>query len=191
MLDADLAVIYGVSTSRLNQAVKRNIDRFPPDFRFQLSDEEWGALKSHFATSSEADSKLTSQSVTSSEAAQQTDATNEEGTVMEEILTDLNTVKWGGRRYAPHAFTEHGAVMLSSILRSERAVRASIQVVRAFVKMRSMLLGQEELSMRLRQLENNVEGNFQVVFDAINELMADKIERSQRRRMIGFNREEE
>lgn len=194
MLDADLAVIYGVSTKRLNEAVKRNIDRFPADFRFQLSEKEWQNLRSQFVTSSEEEENLRSQIATSSSKDQdlqsQNVTTNEEESVAEEILSDLNAVKWGGRRYAPYAFTEHGAVMLSSVLRSERAVRASIQVVRAFVRMRTMLLNQEELAQRLLQLEANVDGNFQVVFDAINELMSAKAEEGQRR-MIGFNRGEE
>lgn len=176
MLDADLAAIYGVTTKQLNQAVKRNEARFPDDFRFQLSKEEWQDLREYLSEDA-AKTDLKSQTVTSSED------TEEQATEVE-----LAKVKWGGRRYPPHAFTEHGAVMLASVLRSERAVQASIQVVRAFVRMRTMLLNQEEFARRLAHLEEAVESNFNIAFDAINELMA---EREQPRRMIGFKREEE
>lgn len=191
MLDADLAIIYGLETRTLNQAVKRNIDRFPEDFMFQLTKEEWQELRSKIATSFEetAADDLKSQTVTSSEE------THEEldGALpfSNDLVHTLRGVNWGGRRYAPYAFTEHGAVMLSSVLRSERAVKASIQVVRAFVQMRSLFLTQEELSLRINRLEAGVAGNFQIVFDAINELMAAQIEREAPRRLIGFNREEE
>ncbi len=185
MLDADLAVIYGVSTSQLNQAVKRNIDRFPADFHFQLSEKEWEDLRSQFVTASEEQENLRSQIATSS--SKDEDLQSQSVTAIEEQFEEI---KWSMRRNPPYAFTEHGAVMLSSVLRSERAVRASIQVVRAFVRMRSMLLNQEELAQRLLQLEANVDGNFQIVFDAINELMAAKATEGQRR-MIGFKREEE
>lgn len=182
ILDADLAVIYGVSTKQLNQAVKRNANRFPEDFRFQLTETEWNELKAQLATSGEvADEDLGSQTVTSSE----------QETVAEELMTDLRSVSWGGRRTAPYAFTEHGAVMLSSVLRSERAVNASIEVVRTFIRMRTNLLAQEKIAQRILQLEANVDGNFQIVFEAINELMAAKRDNDQPRRMIGFKREEE
>ena len=99
ILDADLAEIYGVTTKRLNEQVRRNRGRFPEDFRFQLNREEFKILRSQFATSSE----------------------------------------WGGRRYPPYAFTEHGAVMAASVLNSPRAVAVSVQVVRAYVKLRELL----------------------------------------------------
>lgn len=187
MLDADLAVIYGVETRTLNQAVKRNIDRFPEDFMFQLTKEEWQQLKAEMTdgeTEATTETDLTSQSVIST-------LQDESDKFVEEVVTDLRAIKWGGRRYAPYAFTEHGAVMLSSVLRSQRAVKASIQVVRAFVQIRSLLLTQEELSLRMSRLEAGVEDNFQIVFEAINELIAEKAERTTKRRMIGFNREEE
>src|SRR5882724_11823961 len=99
MLDADLADIYGVSTKRLNEQVKRNLDRFPKDFMLQLTKEEVVALKSQIATS--------------------------------------NTSR-GGRRTLPYAFTEHGTIMLASILNSPTAIHASIQVVRVFVRLREI-----------------------------------------------------
>ena len=104
MLDADLARIYHVETKRLNEAVKRNIGRFPPEFMFQLTKDECENLKSQFATSS-----LRSQFVTSN---------------------------WGGRRKLPFAFTEHGVIMLSSVLNSKIATQINIAVVKAFIEMR-------------------------------------------------------
>lgn len=174
MLDADLAIIYDVSTRQLNQAVKRNQERFPKDFMFQLTTEEWDHLRSQFVTSSE-----------------ESEETTVEGEEIDKVTeADFKQINWGGRRYAPYAFTEHGAIMLSSILRSERAIAAGIQVVRAFVRMRTMLETQGELSFRLQQLEAVVEGNFNVVFEAINELMAAN-EEPEERRMIGFGKKKE
>ena len=143
MLDSDLAEIYGVSTKRLNEQVKRNIERFPEDFMFQLTKEEFDNLRSQFATSK----------------------------------------SWGGRRYPPHAFMEHGAVMLANVLNSETAIHASIQVVRVFVRLREMLVSNKELSKRLDELEKKYDSQFKAVFDAIRELMAPP-EPKQRR--IGF-----
>ncbi len=131
ILDADLAAIYGVSTKVLNQAVRRNLERFPPDFMLQLTAEEFDNLRS--------------QSVTSS--------------------------RWGGRRYRPYAFTEHGAIMAANVLSSPRAVQASIMVVRAFVRLRQMVLSHAELARRLDALERKYDAQFKVVFDAIRELM--------------------
>ena len=110
MLDADLARIYGVTTKRLNEQVKRNRDRFPEDFAFQLSPQECRILRSQFATSSSAH---------------------------------------GGRRYRPYVFTEHGALMLASVLNTPVAVHASVRVVRAFVRLREMLGTQKELARKL------------------------------------------
>ena len=104
MLDADLAVLYGVETKNLVKAMKRNIGRFPEDFAFQVTSEEWASLRFQIGTSS-----LRSQNGTSNR---------------------------GGRRYAPYAFTEHGALMLSSTLNSQRADEVSIMIVRAFVWLR-------------------------------------------------------
>jgi len=130
MLDEDLAEIYGVTTKRLNEQVRRNKDRFPEDFMFRLSKEEFTDLRSQSATS-----------------------------------------RWGGRRYPPNAFTEHGAVMLASVLNSPIAVEASIQVVRAFVRLREMLTSNKELARKLASLEKKYDHQFQVVFDAIRKLM--------------------
>lgn len=146
MLDADLAELYGVPTRVLNQAVKRNLSRFPPDFMFQLSDEEAADLRS--------------QSVTSKGR--------------------------GGRRYNPYAFTEHGAVMLASVLNSEWAVEISILVVRAFVQLRQLLSTHKEVAAKLEELERKVSSHDQAIaglIDAIRQLMAPP---TKSKRPIGF-----
>jgi hypothetical protein len=142
MLDADLAQIYGVETKVLNQAVKRNPQRFPPDFMVQLTEVEWDNLRSQFVTSS-----------------------------------------WGGRRTLPFAFTEHGAVMLASVLNSGHAVQASLYVVRAFIKMREFLTAHIELSRKLQELEAKYDDQFAMVFAAIKQLITPP---SEPRERIGF-----
>jgi len=134
MLDADLAELYGVETKALNRAVKRNADRFPEDFMFQLTPEEFGGLRYQFGTSNIPSGR-------------------------------------GGRRHLPYAFTEHGAIMAASVLNSPRAVETSIQVVRAFVRIRQMLASNAELSRKLASLEKKYDIQFKAVFDAIRELM--------------------
>ena len=131
MLDRDLAKLYGVPTMVLNQAVARNLDRFPEDFMFTLSNEEFEILKSQFVISS-----------------------------------------WGGTRKLPRAFTEQGVAMLSSVLRSKRAVQMNILIMRAFVTMREMLIEHKDLSKRLDELEKKYDKHFAIVFDAIRQLMA-------------------
>jgi hypothetical protein len=130
MLDADLADLYGVETKALKRAVKRNLDRFPADFMFELSSEEFDNLRYHFGTS-----------------------------------------RWGGRRYPPFAFTEQGVAMLSSVLRSKRAIRVNVEIMRTFVKLRRLLVSNEELARKLEALEKKYDTQFKVVFDAIRELM--------------------
>lgn len=132
MLDYDLASIYGVTTARLNEQVKRNRRRFPPDFMFRLTRREVTNLISQFATSS---------------------------------------LGHGGRHKPPSVFTEHGAVMLASVLNSPIAVAASIQVVRAFVQLRGVLASHKELARRLDELESRYDSQFKAVFQAIRELM--------------------
>lgn len=128
MLAHDLAELYGVTTKRLNEQVRRNKQRFPADFMFQLSAKEVANLRSQFATSKEGR---------------------------------------GGRRYPPYAFTEHGAVMLASVLNSPVAIQASIQVVRAFVRLRSILAAHKELAKKLDALEQKTDSKFKVVFELI------------------------
>ena len=131
MLDYDLAELYGVETKILNQAVKRNMKRFPGDFMFQLSFQEVRGLRS--------------QSV---------------------------TLKRGQHiKYRPYAFTEHGILMLSSVLNSERAVQVNIEIMRAFVKLREMLASHKDLALKLAEMEKKYDSQFKVVFDAIRELM--------------------
>lgn len=146
ILDADLAALYGVTTARLNQQVRRNMDRFPEDFAFLLTKAEFGDLKLHFASSSSG---------------------------------------WGGRRKPPFAFTEHGALMAANVLKTPTAVTTSVQVVRAFVRLREMLVTNKELARRLDVLERKYDAQFKVVFDAIRQLMAPPPAPSKRR--IGFH----
>jgi hypothetical protein len=143
LLDFDLAVLYAVDVKALNQAVKRNRNRFPSDFMFQLSAEEAAALRSQIVTA--------------------------------------NTRR-GGRRTAPYAFTEQGVAMLSSVLRSERAVRVNIEIMRAFVQLRIAMGASQEIVRKLHALERKYDHQFRVVFDAIRELMAP----TTRLRRIGF-----
>lgn len=132
LLDADLSGLYRVETRALVQAVKRNRERFPDDFMFQL-------------TAAEVD-QLRSQAVISR--------------------------SHGGRRYLPYAFTEQGVAMLSSVLRSPRAVRVNIEIMRAFVRLRQMLQTNADLARKLSALEQKYDAQFRVVFDAIRQLMA-------------------
>ena len=143
MLSTDLAELYGVEPRALVQAVKRNIERFPEDFMFQLNEEEFSDLKSQFVTSS-----------------------------------------WGGiRRAAPYAFTEQGVAMLSSVLRSKRAVQVNVEIMRAFVRLRRMLASHKDLARKLDALEKRYDAQFKAVFDAIRQLMAPP---EPKRRQIGF-----
>lgn len=132
ILDADLATLYGVETRVLVQAVKRNLERFPPDFMFQLSKEEFTALRSQTVTSR----------------------------------------GWGGRRYPPYAFTEQGVAMLSSVLRSPRAIGVNIEIMRAFVRMRRLLASHAKLEKKILELEEKYDGQFAVVFEALKQLMS-------------------
>lgn len=148
MLDADLADIYGVTTKRLNEQVKRNRDRFPEDFMFQLSGKE-----------------------------------------KSEVVAKCDHFK--RLKYSPnlpYAFTEHGAIMLATVLNSPVAVQASIQIVRAFVRLREMIASNKGLTKRLDDLEKKYDGQFKVVFDAIRQLM---IPPETKRKKIGFGREAE
>ena len=143
MLDSDLARLYEVETRVLVQAVKRNLDRFPDDFMFQLSREEFDRLRSQAVISSQ----------------------------------------WGGRRSRPYAFTEQGVAMLSSVLRSRRAIEANIAIMRSFVRFRRMIASTEELARKLSEMERNYDARFKAVFDAIRELMRSP---KLKRHRIGF-----
>jgi hypothetical protein len=150
MLDSDLAEIYGVTTKRLNEQVRRNVDRFPKDFMFQLIDFEYESLRSQFATSKKGR---------------------------------------GGRRFLPYVFTEHGAIMLTTVLDSPVAINASIEVVRAFSRLRKMLSTNAELGRKLTELEEMYDQQFKVVFEAIHQLMLPPP--NQGRRRIGIQSDNE
>lgn len=150
MLDSDLAELYGVTTFNLNKAVKRNQDRFPEDFCFQLSKEEHQALR---------------------------------------FQIGISKAGRGGRRFLPYAFTEQGVAMLSSVLRSRRAVQVNIAIMRAFVKLRQMLASHKGLARKLAELERKLEGHdvqIHSLFEAIRQLM---VPPSLPRRRIGFHSE--
>jgi len=146
LLDRDLAELYGVETRVLVQAVKRNQERFPEDFMFQLSAEELGHWRSHFVISN-------------------------------------SGAKMGLRR-RPYAFTEQGVAMLSSVLRSPRAVQVNIEIMRAFVRLRQLVASHDQLAGKLAALERKYDQQFKVVFDAIRELMTPP--EAKRARRIGF-----
>jgi len=161
ILDSDLARLYGVTTKRLNEQVRRNLDRFPDDFAFQVTQEEIESLRLQNATSNE-DPNLRSQIATSS------------GSEPENLRSQNATSRHGGRRYLPYAFTEHGAVMAASVLNSPRAVEISVYVVRAFIRLRELLSTHAELSQRLAELESKVDNHDQEIatlIDAIRQLM--------------------
>ena len=130
MLDRDLAGLYGVATGNLNKAVSRNIERFPEDFMFQLTKEEFKNLIFHFGTSS-----------------------------------------WGGTRKLPRAFTEQGVAMLSSVLKSKRAIQVNIQIMRAFIKLKEMLSTHKDLKQKIEEMEKRYDYQFKIVFDAIKQLL--------------------
>ncbi len=134
LLDSDWAMLYGVTTGNLNKAVKRNQQRFPPDFMFQVSDEETAAL----------------------------------------IFQSGRSSLHGGRRHNPYAFTEQGVAMLSSVLRTERAMQVNVAIMRAFVSLRRMLGANETLARKLAELEERLEGHDEAIkslFQVIRELM--------------------
>ena len=145
ILDRDLAAFYGVETKALKQAVKRNISRFPDDFMFVLTAEEFKNWRSQFVTS--------------------------------------NSDRMG-LRYPPMAFTEQGVAMLSSVLRSKRAIDVNIAIVRTFVKLRQMLETHAKLAEKLEELESKYDDQFRVVFEVLNELMSPP---QPKRKQIGFS----
>ena len=167
MLDRDLAKIYGVPTFRFNEAIKRNRDRFPPDFMFQLTREEFDSLKSQSAMSKPKDSSQTA----------------------------MSSAKHRGTAYRPYAFTEHGALQAANVLRSSRAVQMSVFVIRAFVKMRETLLGTRDLAKKLAVLEKKLTSRLdaheaaivQVLQEIMQILNPPPLPPEPRRRRIGFH----
>ncbi|MGH8719349.1 MAG: ORF6N domain-containing protein [Burkholderiales bacterium] len=160
LLDADLAALYGVGTKVLNQAVKRNLDRFPEDFMFQLTNEEWDALRSQTVTASSDGKPMRSQTVTASRR-------------------NVSAL--------PYAFTEQGVAMLSSVLRSPRAVQVNIAIMRTFVQLRRLMDSNRDLARKIQAMEKKYDEQFAAVFDAIKQLIAeDEVQKAQPKRRIGF-----
>ncbi|MEO7242342.1 MAG: ORF6N domain-containing protein [Variovorax sp.] len=154
MLAQDLALLYGIETRVLLQAVRRNRQRFPEDFAFSLTHQDLAALRSQVVISSE----------TATQGA-------------------------GGARYVTMAFAEQGVAMLSSVLRSDRAVAVNIEIMRSFVKLRSMLAEHADLKRKLAALESRYDENFRMVFDAIHQLMEEPPPAGYSRSRIGFTKE--
>ena len=147
MLDEDLAELYGVETRRLNEQVRRNLDRFPKDFMFALSEQEFADLKSQNATSS-----------------------------------------WGGRRKLPNAFTEHGVLMLSSVLNSKQAIQVNIQIMRIYTRIREMLMAHKDVFIRVEQAENQLlkhDQKIELLFTYLSKFIEKE---EQPRTEIGFKR---
>ena len=167
MFDSDLAKLYGVATKVLNQAARRNAARFPPDFMFQLSDEEVETLRSQIVTSN------TQVSIIKGVKLRFQFGTSKKGR--------------GGRQYLPYAFTEQGVAMLSSVLRSERAVQVNIQIMRTFTRLRELLASNEMLRQKIEEVEKKYDQQFQVVFEAIKKLIEPSPEESKPKRRIGFH----
>ncbi|GEL10373.1 ORF6N domain-containing protein [Flavobacterium glycines] len=152
MLDRDLATLYGIETKRLKEQVKRNINRFPEDFMFQLTESEHNSLRSQFAT--------------------------------------LKKGRGQHQKYLPFAFTEHGILMLSSVLNSEKAIQTNIQIMRIFVKVRQMLLDTTEMKLDIVQIQKKLENqgkNIELVFSYLDEL-TEKKEEEKPRTKIGYKK---
>jgi len=153
MLDRDLAELYGVETKVLNQAVKRNSERFPTDFMFQLTKREWEFLRSQFVT--------------------------------------LETGRGKYPKYAPSVFTEQGVAMLSSVLKSETAIRVNIQIIRIFTRMREMIMTHKDILLQLEKIEKKLAGHDEditLIFQYLKQLLNPP---QPPRRKIGFKRNEE
>lgn len=146
MLDKDLAELYQVKTSNLNKAVKRNVDRFPEDFMFQLNKSEF-----------------------------------------ENLIFQIGTSSWGGTRKMPSAFTEQGVAMLSSVLKSNRAIQVNIQIIRTFTKIREMIISNKELRLKIESMEKKYDNKFREVFDAIKRILITQVrDNSEVAKKIGF-----
>lgn len=176
MLDFDLAELYGVETKVLNQAVKRNADRFPVDFMFRLTAKEWKNMRSQIVTASDRVKRKRSQIVTASQQKRNIMAT-------------------------PYAFTEHGVTMLASVLRSEKAIKMNIAIVRAFISLKQLALQHKDFATQLEELRKELperigEHDTQIaaIYDAIENLLDDKVEEKNRekkwveREKIGFKK---
>jgi len=200
MLDRDLAILYEIEVKRLNQAVKRNIERFPEDFMFQLTDDEWNSLRSQFATSK----SLISQNVISNDE-------DEIGSLRSQIVTandeeDLRSqiatanISLSKIRFLPYAFTEHGVLMLSNVLNSTRAINMSIEIIRVFDKLRKFALEQTPKDIRIEELHKllmlhieNTDHTFSGYDKTINQIVCvlnNLIAEPPKTKRIGFAAEE-
>nr|WP_315247986.1 ORF6N domain-containing protein [uncultured Flavobacterium sp.] len=152
MLDSDLASLYDVETKRLNEQVKRNLSRFPEDFMFQLTENEYNSSRSQIAT--------------------------------------LKNGRGSNLKYLPYAFTEHGILMLSSVLKSDKAIQTNIQIMRIFTKVRQMLLDTTEIKVDILQIQKKLENhdkNIELVFSYLDEL-TEKKENEEERVKIGYKK---
>lgn len=152
MLDFDLALLYEVETKRLNEQVKRNLNRFPEDFMFQLTENEYNSSRSQIAT--------------------------------------LKNGRGSNLKYLPYAFTEHGVLMLSSVLKSDKAIQTNIQIMRIFTKVRQMLLDTTEIKVDILQIQKKLENhdkNIELVFSYLDEL-TEKKENDKERVKIGYKK---
>jgi len=170
MLDFDLAELYGVETKRLNEQVKRNIDRFPSDFMFRLTKKEWSFMRSQIATASETAKVKRSQIATASQKKRNINIT-------------------------PFAFTEHGVTMLANVLKSKKAIKMSIAVVRAFISLKQMALQHKDLAERLEEIRKELherigehDTQLAAIYDAIENLLDEKTEKKnwEERNRIGY-----
>jgi len=143
MLDRDLAKLYEVDTSQLTRQVRRNIDRFPEDFMFQLTKEE-----------------------------------------LRNLICQIGISSWGGTRKLPYAFTEQGVAMLSGVLHSKRAVQVNIQIMRAFIQLKRMLLTNADLRRKIEEMERKYDKQFAIVFQAIKQLLEPAP--AKEKKIIGF-----
>ena len=147
MLDSDLAELYEVETKRINEQVKRNPNRFPSDFMFQLTEDEFEILKSHFATSS-----------------------------------------WGGRRKLPYVFSEHGVLMLSSVLKSDKAAAVNIQIMRVYIQLREIMLSENHLKNRIDSIEESIEVQNNRILSIVDYLQQKEVDGAEPRKKVGYKK---
>ena len=171
ILDADLAHLYGVPTKVFNQAVKRNAERFPVDFAFQLTAAELKILRSQFVTTSQQTSGERVNSPNSSQAAMSSLRSRDITAVNAQNWSQFATSSHGGRRYRPWAFTEHGAVMAANILRSEQAIHMSVFVVRAFVRLREHVAANQAILKRLAEIDRTLLQHDSALLDLYEKLL--------------------
>lgn len=169
MIDRDLATLYEIETKALNLAVKRNIKRFPKDFMFQLTKDEYENLRFQFETSSTSHNKIL------------------------RLQNETSSGNWGGTRYLPYVFTEQGVAMLSGILNSDKAIAMNIAIMRAFVEIRKVLIQENDLKTQLQEIRERIgEHDVQLnqIYDAMENLLDEKAAQRkwEERERIGFKK---